>query len=302
MEQKIFIIKKTKNLWIKNLYQDYYLSGDINKYTYLKYLNLEGIVNTNHNLSHIHWKISFHLDSKRDQLLLFKNSQYYPKSFLLPEDLNIIDKNKKYFFKEEKSSSGTGIYLEFNKQVGLAQESIEPFLYNNKKIDNRVYVIIGKINNNNFCYVYKDVLVRSSQNFYLETSKNKLTQITNTAVHNMESMKFNQFILNNLPFYNLFFNKIILVIHDIFNIIISKYTINNNSFNLYGFDIIIDKFANPFLLEINSNPNFIKSQNTQEIIQSKMNLLQDIVYKLIPAIITNNTNNDDINNKFYKIL
>lgn len=290
MDKQLLLVKKTNNLLIDNNIQKYYLSSNINKFTYLNHLNILGSINSNNNYLHIIWCISFALDSKREQLISFKNSKYYPKSYLIPEEIELIDETKKYFFKEEKSSSGAGIYLELNNKVGLAQESIEPFLYKNRKIDNRIYVIISKINNIDNCYIYNQVLVRSSQNFYLELSKNKLTQITNTAALTSENSNENQYILNNLPFYDLFMCKIKEVVLDIYKIILQKYSINNNTFNMYGFDIIIDKNCQPYLLEINSNPNFIKSLNTQEIKEMKLTMLNDLVYNLIPCLITQEHN------------
>ena len=291
MSHKVLLAKKTKNLQIDNEIVKYYLSGNINKFTYLQHLNLKGSINSlDLSFTNIYWNISFKIDSKRDQLVIFKDSLYYPKSYLIPEELNLIDETKKYFFKEEKSSSGAGIHLEMNNKVGLAQESIEPFLYKNRKIDNRIYVIISKINNIDNCYIYNEVLVRSSQNFYMELSKNKLTQITNTAALTAQNSEDNQYILRNLPFNEIFMCKIKEVVLDIYKIILQKHSVNNNTFNMYGFDIIIDKNCQPYLLEINSNPNFIKSLNTQEIKEMKLNLLNDLIFNLIPCLTTQKYN------------
>ena len=287
MDKIILLSSKMQNLFINSPYGNYYLMGSLNKNIYLNHLNL---ISKKYDSSYslINWTISFALDSKREQLLLFRNNMFFPKSYLIPEEIDMIDISSKKFFKEEKSSSGSGIYLELNQKVGLAQESIEPYLFRNKKIDNRVYVISLKINEKLYCYMYNEILVRSSQNFYLELSKNKLTQITNTAALSKENISSNQYLLSNLPFHELFFKKIIITIENICKIILNKYNIYNNTFNLYGFDIIIDKNGNPYLLEINSNPNFLKSLNTEEIKEMKIKMLNDIVYNLIPCILNNN--------------
>jgi hypothetical protein len=46
MDKTILLAKKTNNLVINNDIQKYYLTGHINKFTYLQHLNVIGSVNS----------------------------------------------------------------------------------------------------------------------------------------------------------------------------------------------------------------------------------------------------------------
>ena len=212
---------------------------------------------------------------------------FIPQSFVLPlhntEFRNQIEKNnKRYLIKPDNGSLGQGITFiepgtEFEdyKQLSIAQEYIDSYLINNTKFDLRVYVLIASISPKLRIFVYREGIAR----FCSEPAENNniFSCLTNTAVNknnkNIEDLSkitktisfvFNQMKENGINIDELW-NKIdnaiilsILPIHNLCNKTLQKVCPSNGlsrSFQILGFDILIDKNLKPWILEVNYRPS-----------------------------------------------
>lgn len=268
---------------IDNPIYKYFLTYETTKYPYLGEYPLAN----KKPKYYVKWHTIFNLENKKDQAKLFNNKHFYPKTYLLPEELKVVLKlPQNMFYKIGLSSQGFGVYMNYDKNINfdIAQEAIESFTFQNRKVDFRVYVFIGRIAHKFSFFFYKDVLVKTSQNLYDFNSTNRITQLTNTAQLINDHFNY-QFLLSELPFYKLFINKIKKLLLEIKNVVVNQ-TMANNEFNLFGFDIIFDKNLKPYLLELNSSPNYIKDINPDNIKQMKKNMVNSMLTILIPSIFT----------------
>ena len=211
-----------------------------------------------------------------------------------------IDEDKTYIVKPSSGSCGENIkffndvskmFLYLKKtENNIIQEYIEnPLLISNKKFDIRQWVLITSI----------DPLEIHLGEFYLRFSKydysikktNKFIHLTNYAIQKKSARKTN--IKNSMwdsdSFKNYLVEKKIpfdLIEKQIKNIIIetvkefSKYIVHRkNSFELLGYDLMIDENFKVWLIEINVSPDLSHSTPiTTKIVQ---NSLQDILnYKI----------------------
>jgi tubulin monoglycylase TTLL3/8 len=226
-----------------------------------------------------------------------KINEFSPKSYLQDElRKKDIDESKTYIVKPSTGSCGKNIqffndvakmflYLKKNEK-NIIQEYIEnPLLISNKKFDIRQWVLITSI----------DPLEIHLGEFYLRFSKydyniqktNKFIHLTNYAVQKKSVKKTN--IKNNMwdsdSFKKYLFEKKIpfhYIEKQIKNIIIetikefSKYIVHRkNSFELLGYDLMIDENLKVWLIEINVSPDLSHSTPiTEKIVK---NSLQDIL-------------------------
>ena len=174
-------------------------------------------------------------------------------------------------------------------------------LINNKKYDLRVYALVTGLKPLRI-YFYKEGLIRiASQNFTLnyESIQNKYIHLTNTDINlkskefiranstqNSEANTWNFYMYEkHLKYLNIDFEQIKYKIKDIIiksmislfqNLTSELYQNRLNDINFYdllGYDILITKNYEPFLLEINSGPTITSNNELDKII--KTNLLVD---------------------------
>jgi tubulin polyglutamylase TTLL5 len=220
---------------------------------------------------------------------------FLPESYILPNEYTFLkdkmDKNPNQFWivKPVASSQGRGIFLTKNiseipnnHQTIASRYITNPFLINKKKFDLRIYAFVTSIIPLRI-YRFKEGLTRFSANKYNLDVNDRCAHLTNYAVNKNNK----NYIQNESPFevdYNsskwtltslkqyleenginseLIFSKIDDIIIKTFiscenNLInaISKYcTYQENCFELYGFDILIDENLNCWLMEVNLSPN-----------------------------------------------
>jgi hypothetical protein len=202
-----------------------------------------------------------------------------------------MDKNPNQFWivKPVASSQGRGIFLTknindipSNHQTIASRYITNPFLINRKKFDLRIYAFVTSIIPLRI-YRFKEGLTRFSANKYNLDVNDRCAHLTNYAVNKNNK----NYIQNDSPFevdYNsskwtltslkqyleenginsdLIFEKIDDIIIKTFiscenNLVnaISKYcSYQENCFELYGFDILIDEHLNCWLMEVNLSPN-----------------------------------------------
>jgi tubulin polyglutamylase TTLL5 len=240
-----------------------------------------------------------------------------------------MDKNPNQFWivKPVASSQGRGIFLTqsindipSNHQTIVSRYIINPFLINNKKFDLRIYAFVTSIVPLRI-YRFKEGLTRFSANNYNLDVNDRCAHLTNYAVNKNNK----NYVQNESPFdvdYNsskwtltslqqyleehninseLIFSKIDDIIIKTFissenNLInaISKYcAYQENCFELYGFDILIDDTLNCWLMEVNLSPNLhfdapIDLKIKGEMIAEIFDLVRIVPYDIRNDIYENN--------------
>ena len=203
--------------------------------------------------------------------------------------------------------SGKGIHifksLREEQKIDLKKYLISKYLDNphlikGKKYDMRIYVLITGFQPLRV-YLYNEGLIRIAADKYqlnLNSLDNKYSHLTNTAI-NVENKKYknpksemdesaNKW---NFKTYRNYLRKKNLDVDSLFekikDIIIKSLISGNrkiinatetlklndiNMFNLFGFDIFIDKKLNPYLLEVNTRPFLAEYNKYDKIIKSNL--------------------------------
>jgi hypothetical protein len=204
--------------------------------------------------------------------------QFVPKTFILPfqstKFIRALSKNRiRYIIKPDSGSLGQGIMIvepdteyQPDETMAVAQQYIDSFLLDNKKFDFRIYVLVASVDPLEI-YVYRDGLAR----FCLEEidSNSMYGQLTNVAINHdsrilteiLERMK----IEKNVDIDRLWKNideVIALTIISGYSYILTgvekRFGTNRSysrCFQVLGFDILLDKDAKPYLLEVNYRPS-----------------------------------------------
>lgn len=215
--------------------------------------------------------------------------------------------DKMYILKPVASSRGRGIKLltptsSIPNKCIISSYISNPHIINNKKYDLRIYVFISSFNPLKI-YLYREGLVRfASEDYDSNNLFNKFIYLTNYSI-NKENEHFDanvssldqctgsKWSLSALRSYfekeKLDFSIIWNKIKDIIiktSITIEKVTTdkvnslldenNNNLFELYGFDILIDSNLDAWLMEVNLNPSL--NTDTALDLKIKSMLMTDI--------------------------
>ena len=271
--------------------------------------------------------------SKLKELFPGAKFDFLPESYILPNEYTFLkdkmDKNPNQFWivKPVASSQGRGIFLTKNIneipnncQMIASRYISNPFLINNKKFDLRIYAFVTSIKPLRI-YRFNEGLTRFSTNNYNSDKNDRCAHLTNYAVNKNNK----NYIQNKQPFdidYNsskwtltslkqyleehdinseLLFNKIDdIIIKTLIscenNLLsaISKYcSFQENCFELYGFDILIDDNLNCWLMECNLSPNLhfdapIDLKIKGEMIAEIFDLIRIVPYDIRNEIYENN--------------
>ena len=271
--------------------------------------------------------------SKLKELFPGTKFDFLPESYILPNEYTFLkdkmDKNPNQFWivKPVASSQGRGIFLTkninevpSNHQTIVSRYIINPFLINNKKFDLRIYAFVTSIVPLRI-YRFKEGLTRFSANKYNLDVNDRCAHLTNYAVNKNNK----NYVQNESPFdidYNsskwtltslqqyleehninseLIFSKIDDIIIKTFiscenNLTnaISKYcAYQENCFELYGFDILLDENLNCWLMEVNLSPNLhfdaaIDLKIKGEMIAEIFDLIRIVPYDIRNEIYENN--------------
>lgn len=264
---------------------------------YIKYLEMKQLFPEEYN----YMPYTYILPLEIHQYNYFKNYKF--------------DKNNLWIIKPKNNSRGRGIHLLENIETipkeGLLSKYISnPLLVNGKKFDLRIYVVITGFKPLKI-YLYKDGLTRfAGEKYNLEENNlsNSFIHLTNYAI-NKESPNFEfndsvdkefglkwtiSTIKEHLRKKGIDFNKIWENIKDIIIKLFISYAKeacdqienyfveNNNLFELYGLDILIDDTLKPWLMEVNINPSI----DTESLLDLKIKseIMTDIfnIIGLIP--------------------
>ena len=272
--------------------------------------------------------------SKLKELFPGTKFDFLPESYILPNEYTFLkdkmDKNPNQFWiiKPVASSQGRGIFLTKNiNEIPnnfsmIASRYIDnPFLINNKKFDLRIYAFVTSIMPLRI-YRFNEGLTRFTTSNYNSDKNDRCAHLTNYAVNKNNK----NYIQNTQPFdidYNsskwtltslkqyleenninseLIFNKIDdIIIKTLIscenNLLsaISKYcSYQENCFELYGFDILIDDNLNCWLMECNLSPNLhfdapIDLKIKGEMIAEIFDIIRIVPYDIRNEIYENNS-------------
>ena len=216
-----------------------------------------------------------------------KNYTYNNNEILSSTDEEQYDNENNEIKKKKKISN---IYI--SNELIIQKYLDNPFLYRKRKFDIRCFVLVDWNLNVFFC---REGHLKASSFIYDINNINKFIHITNHSFQK-KSIKFEQFECGNEISYNEFKNflKEEGIPLENFDIMIQKMkflvklsfksvgdrlikTPNVLSFELFGYDFIIDNEFNPWILEINNNPGLsISSPVIEKIIPRMM----DDVFRL----------------------
>ena len=232
---------------------------------------------------------------------------------------------KKIYNKKNKDKDNNLLFL-------ISRYLDKPHLLNNKKYDLRIYVLVGSFTPLKI-YLYYNGLVRfATEDYEKGNFNNVFIHLTNYSI-NKKNPNYKSNLKNNkeiddldeideeneqdddaskwsLVEYRNFFKKDINSFEKIWkqieDIVIKTMLIvseencremsgnkNNNLFELYGFDILIDESLKAWLLEVNVNPSLHCSSPLD--LSIKTDLIIDI-FNLVGIVPFNHNNNEDVYN------
>lgn len=207
-------------------------------------------------------------------------------SSLIPEDihpkiykLSEVEKEKRYFIKPKMGSGGVGIrvmggdeILSSNLNDSIIQRYIEPELINGRKFDVRIYYFVIKHGDHFNSWYSKNGKLRLCEKRYDEGG-----ELTNTTLLgdniDRESLQGNLYNLlerDRDKIYNLIKNV---------NGYLRKSIIETGKdyITMYGLDLIQDIDHNWHIIEVNGNPNWQNSSDSDKIDEMKTNIFDEIL-------------------------
>ena len=329
---------KIKNVINKNIHNKDEKIKNINSVDTIKNINVNANLNSNDKINSINKNINS-VDNKNlnsvDKIINNQN---------LNNNLNILEKNKiaknnsVSFDKSKKkiNSEQNNKKSEENKKIEkdeklyncsriIIQKYIEnPLLYKGRKCDMRIWVLLTQSMK---VFVFKEGHLKTCSIEYNIDSKDAFAHITNYSFqkYNRNFQKYEKG--NEVPFYE--FQKfldeeysekkysikkdLLRQIKEIVKITMksAKDKINKNNrnfqFEIFGYDFMMDKDFNLFLIEINTNPGLEESSPWIKLIVPRMldDALRLTIDQLFETkydfnVISENKTNEEINN--YNIL
>ena len=256
---------------------------------------------------------------RKISLKLNKYFDIMPTTFILSKDyvdfLDAFMKNKNtllnplhnlWIVKPVGKSRGRGIFLindivEVPMADGhLVQKYLnDPLLIDGYKFDMRIYVLVTSVNPLE-AFIYKDGFARMSSYQYSINNIDRLVHLTNAAIQNSipkDSMKDDyeklyggskislDMLKNKLMHSGINFDQVIWgQIKEIVlkSLIACQYEIPYcpSTFELFGYDIIIDSNLKCWLLEINSSPSLARTSVLDDVV--KLKLVEDCLNVVNP--------------------
>ncbi|EAY06708.1 Tubulin-tyrosine ligase family protein [Trichomonas vaginalis G3] len=232
---------------------------------------------------------------------------FYPKSYILPFKnsafLRALKRTKcAWIIKPDSGSLGQGITIlnpgsEYppDESLSVAQEYVDSFLLNNTKFDLRIYALVTSVDPLTI-YIYRDGLAR----FCSEATGHHsvFSQITNVTLNkqNPELDKFEEIsrlISDTFPRLEKECNADIKKLwSEIDNIIVlsimsaHRYlktavqrdcapSIISRCFQIFGFDILLDRELHPHVIEVNYRPNLEYHRGPER--RMKVTMIRDAI-------------------------
>ncbi|XP_067942890.1 probable tubulin polyglutamylase TTLL2 [Watersipora subatra] len=246
---------------------------------------------------------------KLQQALHGSAYNFAPLSFILPNDyrkftqecIRLADKGSKgscWICKPADMSRGRGISiirelseLQYDTNTIVQQYITSPFLIHGYKFDIRLYAVVTSYHPL-IVHLYNDGIARfSCEKYDLSSLGNIYAHLTNTSINKHSSSyhvdkagigQGSKWTVKQLRHYlhqrhvndrDLWW-KIIAIVNLTLIPQISEVPKVNNCFELYGFDILIDKDLKPWLLEVNFSPSLNTDCPADGV---KKNMLSDLI-------------------------
>ena len=203
---------------------------------------------------------------KKDELLKLDQNEEFIK------ERNIFKENTSYTIQK---------YLE------------KPFLYNNKKGDIRVFIIIYCYKKNNKLiykfYTYNKLLFKYSNLDYDINNLDKYIHLTNVSIQNIYYLKKQLYnIINNNDYDNIYNDIKLKLKQQMSNKYFKDFFINNKLeyvYEIYGVDFLLDKDYNTYLIDFNTtiglNSLYIYNNILKQKENIQFNMLIMIILKLL---------------------
>ena len=229
-----------------------------------------------------------------------RSFSFIPKQYILPDQYDefvemLKTTDKTWIVKPDEGSLGLGIQIiepgqevEIMKESAVAQEYIDSLPLDNKKFDLRIYVLVSSIKPLKI-FVYRDGLARfCSEEIGEDPIYSRLTNVTLNKEHDSDFKHISRLISDVFPILQekkgININKLWSDIDDvIIKTILSSINlltkaeqtrcppcVYNRCFQIFGFDILLDKNAKPYVLEVNYRPNLDYHRGCERRMKSQM--------------------------------
>jgi tubulin polyglutamylase TTLL1/tubulin monoglycylase TTLL3/8 len=245
------------------------------------FVNLDKYCQENNRQVFDYVPVTFHITSLADGK--FKDFENYFRA-------NALKTNNIWILKPgENTNRGTGISMctsleQIAKEISktkhtvILQKYIEnPFLVYKRKFDIRCYAMITCYNGIIQGYYYNEGYIRtSSKPFSLQNVENKYIHLTNDAIQKY-SEDYGKYENGNKMSYGDFIeevgSKIKDIVTDTIKCAVPKIMkkMHCHTFEVFGYDFLLDENLKPWLLEVNTNPCLeISSSHLARIIPSML--------------------------------
>lgn len=239
---------------------------------------------------------------------------FMPQSFILPKDKEEFDaalakSDKTFIYKPDSASQGSGIIIINPGEkkelpeggLAIAQQYIESYLINEKKFDLRLYVLVASLNPLRI-YVYRNGLARFCSERYEEGgTRNIFSQLTNVTINrenpHADISEVSQLVSDIIPeleakgvdikkLWQRIDNAIVLTIISAHKTLSLGEKINcpsigySRCFQILGFDILLDRDLNPWILEVNNRPSLDYYRGKER--RMKVGMIRDAARIAVP--------------------
>ena len=224
---------------------------------------------------------------------------FFPKSYVLPRDRDVLyrvmraNPNKQYIAKPPNGSCGHGIKIvTFTDFYSIQHGSVvceyisRPLCIDGFKFDLRIYVLVTSWAPLR-AFICKEGLARFATESYSTVTESPYSHLTNATLNKHGQHWSNDFkwklseLLNELNHrykrkQNDVMNSIIAVVSQALALAQpsmapdKRYGVDAPFFELYGFDVLLDKDFNAYLLEINTYPSLVLDEDTDYDVKAPM--------------------------------
>jgi hypothetical protein len=184
----------------------------------------------------------------------------------------------------------TEITSEWSKGYVVSEYIPNPLLFENKKFDLRLYVLVTNVSPLT-AFLYQEGIVRLCTEDYNLSTPSLFAHVTNTSVQkrNVDQKDFRQPSFNEIcefisrkysqPKFEKLKKDINILLLESLKAFQDTISPSPNSFELYGYDVLIDDALQPWLIEINSSPSLTPTSQDDFIRKEAMlNSLLDKIF------------------------